>query len=416
MNIYLEVYGCTANKSDASLIEGILKNKNHRIVTKVEESDFIIILTCTVIDTTEQRMLSRIKKLKKYDKKMIITGCMASVQKETVKKILPNAKFLKPQYSYKILDLIEDKKIDLIEKNKTLFPKHYNDIIAPISIAEGCNFSCTYCITTIARGKLKSYPINEIKKDMNFAIKKGCKEIQLTAQDTSSYGLDMEKNLGDLLREIKNLKGEYKIRIGMMNPYTCQKNLDSIIQSYNNPHIFKFIHLPVQSGDNEILRKMNRLYNTGNYKKIIQKFRKKYPNITLSTDIIVGFPGETEEQYNNSIKLIKNIKPDITNITRFSARPFTKAKKMKERIKTETVKKRSKKMTDICKKISKDNNLKFIGKEFKILVTKKGKNNTFIGRTNNYKPVVIKNNIKIGSFIDVEIIKAEPNYIVGSIK
>ena len=160
MKVYLEVYGCTANKSDASLIKGILKENKHVIVETIVNADFIVILTCTVIDTTEQRMLSRLKALKNIGKKVIIAGCMASIQSDSVKKIIPDAGLLPPQYSYHILDVLEDKETTFIDKNKTLFSKYYEDIFAPISIAEGCVLSCSYCITSLARGKLLSYPIN----------------------------------------------------------------------------------------------------------------------------------------------------------------------------------------------------------------------------------------------------------------
>jgi len=415
MNVYIEVYGCTANKSDASLIRGLLEENNYKIVKKPDEADIIIILTCTVIGTTEQRMLSRLKNLKEYSKKIIVTGCMASVQEELLKSIDSNIKILLPQYTAHIIDIIENKKLPNIPKDKTIFKKTYEDVFAPIAISEGCLFSCTYCITSIARGKLRSFPKEGIKKDVSSAVYKGCKEIQITAQDTSSYGLDTNQNLGELIKTILTIEGNFKIRIGMMNPYTCLKNLDNIINSYNDTKIYKFVHLPVQSGDNEILKKMNRKYNVNDFKSIVKSFRDKYPKITLSTDIIVGFPGETDAQFNHTIELLEEIKPDITNITRFSARPRTKAKVMKGRIKTDIVKQRSRILTDLCSNISKENNEKEIDKNFNILITEKGKKNTYVGRNENYKPVVIKEKVNIGEFINVKITKTYPTYLVGSI-
>jgi MiaB-like tRNA modifying enzyme len=415
MNIYLEVFGCTANKSDASLVKGILKENNHNIIENISDADTLVILTCTVIGTTEQRMLSRLKIFKTTGKKVIVAGCMALVQADLVRTILPDAELLPPQYSHHISELIEGRKVKFTEENKTKFLKHYENIIAPISISEGCLFSCSYCITSLARGSLKSYPIDEISQDICLAIKQGCKEIQLTSQDTSSYGLDCNQNLGNLLKNISKIKGEYRVRIGMMNPYTCFMNLDSIIEGYKDPRIYKFLHVPVQSGDNEILRKMDRKYTIDEFLTIIKKFRKNYPEITISTDVIVGFPTETDDQFQNTIDLIKLVKPDITNITRYSARPYTKAKSMKGRIKTEIVKERSKILTKLCNKISRGNNLNHIGKKFNILITEKGKNNTYVGRTEYYKPVVTKQNVKIGDIILVEVIRSAPTYLVGSI-
>ena len=415
MKVYLEVYGCTANKSDASLIKGILRDNNHEIVDDITNANSIVLLTCTVIDTTEQRMLSRLRVFKKTGKKVIVTGCMASVQTSKIKSILPDAKLLPPQYSYHIVDILDDKKTSFIDKNKTQFSKYYEDVVAPISIAEGCMLSCSYCITSLARGKLKSYPIEEIIKNVCYAIRQGCKEIQLTAQDTSSYGLDYKTNLGQLLVELRKIKGDYRIRVGMMNPYTALKNIDSIIKGFDDSKIYKFLHIPVQSGDNEILKKMDRRYTVDDFLKIIKKFRYKYPDITISTDVIVGFPTETNEQFKHTIDLLKTFKPDITNITRYSARPLTKAKTMGGRIKTEDVKQRSRVLSELCSRISKENNLRHIGKIYNALVVEQGKNKTFVGRTENYKPIVIKEKVKIGKFITVKVTEATSTYLVGSI-
>jgi tRNA A37 methylthiotransferase MiaB len=171
----------------------------------------------------------------------------------------------------------------------------------------------------------------------------------------------------------------------------------------------------VQSGDNNILNKMNRKYNVDDFLSIIYRFKKRYPEITFSTDVITGFPSETDEQFENTINLLKTVKPDITNITRFSARPYTKAKTMKGRIKTEIVKQRSKILTEICKGISNEKNKSHMGEKYSILITEKGKNKTFVGRSENYKPVVLKENVKIGNFVYVKIKDARPTYLVGSI-
>jgi MiaB-like tRNA modifying enzyme len=418
MNIYLESYGCTANKSDAYLIISLLKKQSHKIVKELENADIIVINTCTVINTTEQKMISRLRKFKRDNKKVIVTGCMASIQKDLIKSIIPDAKFLHPQFSYFINDIIDNKELSIYKKNKTSFNKIYDSNIAPISISEGCKFSCSYCITTIARGELNSYPMNEIIKNVKSAINQNCKEIQLTAQDTSSYGLDKNhsnNDLGILLRNLSKLDGDFRIRVGMMNPFTLLQNINSIIKGYNNEKIYKFLHLPIQSGDNDILKKMNRKYKSEDYLKIIKKFRNKYSNISISTDIIVGFPTESDKQFNNSINIIKKLHPDIVNITRYSARPFTKAKKIDGRIDTNIAKNRSKNLSELCKIISFENNKKFLGNKFKILITEKGKNKTFIGRNDNYKPIILKENVKIGSFIDTEITKITPTYLVGTL-
>jgi len=394
---------------------GLLKKNSYETVENLEDADVLLILTCTVISTTEQRMLSRLRIFKKTGKKVIVAGCMASIQPKIIKSIIPEAKLLPAQYSHHIIDLLKDNKVSFTEKNKTSISKNFDGAIAPISIAEGCMLSCSYCITSHARGRLKSFPSDEIVKDVYSALNQGCKEIQLTTQDTGSYGLDINGNLGELLQNICKIRGEYRIRIGMMNPYTTLKNLDSIIQGFSDPRIYKFLHLPVQSGDNNILNKMNRKYTIDDFLFIVKKFRDTYPKITISTDIIVGFPTETNDQFKRSIKLIKELNPDIVNITKYSARPYTKAKTMNGRVKTDIVKERSKILTNICMRIFKEKNSQHIGRKYNVLIIKKGKNNISIGRTENYKSVFLSEDIDIGLSIPVEITNATTTHLVGTL-
>jgi len=414
MKVYLETYGCTANKCDESIALGVLKKQNHEIVYDISDADVLVILTCTVIGTTEQRMVSRLKVFKNTDKKIIVAGCMPSVQKDLIKSIVPNA-FLLPTSQIKFIDRIIDDPIFPNEINEDrIVTKYFKDISAPIPISSGCMFSCSYCITHIARGKLKSNSIKDVISDVKLALSNNCKEIFLTAQDTASYGMDNDYNLGDLLEKICEIKGDFRIRVGMMNPFTLQKNLDSILNAFNHRKVYKFIHLPVQSGDNKILESMRRKYTSEDFKSIISIFKKNFSNLTVSTDIIVGFPGETDKQFENSMNLIKEIKPDIVNITKFSARPKTIAKNMENRISTNIVKKRSIKLTKLCKNISRQNNKKHLENIYSILVIKKYKD-FFVGRAENYKPVILKENVQIGDLIKVRIVDYDDIHLVGKL-
>jgi MiaB-like tRNA modifying enzyme len=417
MKVYIETYGCTANKSDESIIKGLLLKRKHDIVDSIDNADAAVILTCTVIGSTEQRMLHRIRELQKHPVKLVVSGCMASVQPELIKSTVPDAILLKPQYIHHISDVLEDKKTRFTTRDKTGLPRKFDNIIAPIAISEGCLFSCSYCITSPARGKLRSFPIEGIVRDVCQAVKNGCREIQLTAQDTASYGLDINSDLVELLNRVCEIKDFFKIRVGMMNPQSLLNKLNNIIEAYSNLKIYKFLHLPVQSGSNYILEKMNRGYTREDFLKIVSAFRDRYPDITISTDVIVGFPGEDEEAFNQTIDLIKIAKPDIVNITRFSARPFTRAKLMKERVPTEVAKERSRKLTKLCKTISKKINQRYIGRRYSVVITEYDeKHGTFVGRNDNYKPVVLKDkNISTGDIVIAEIIDAFPTYLLGKV-
>jgi threonylcarbamoyladenosine tRNA methylthiotransferase CDKAL1 len=415
MNIYVETYGCTANKADEALLLGLLKYNGHRIVDNFNEADILVLLTCTVISTTEQRMLSRLKVFQNTKKKIIITGCMPAVQSDLLTTLIPDALLLQPQYIQYINDIIQGHKPALVETKKTMLPKYFNTVCAPIAIAEGCMLSCSYCITHFARGNLRSFPLQEIAADVCSALKQGCKEIQLTAQDTASYGLDTHTNLGVLLNHICTIPGEFRIRVGMMNPATTQRHIESISTAFRNQKIYKFLHLPVQSGDDHILKLMNRGYTVQDFLTLVDRFQKTIPTMTLSTDVIIGFPTETEEQFNRTMQLIKHIRPDIINITRFSARPRTTAKTMKGRIPTNIVKERSQQITKLCGAISLEKNQEHIGKTYTVLVTEKGKQKTFTGRTESYKQVVFREPVSIGEFVHTKIIEAAPTYLVGKL-
>jgi threonylcarbamoyladenosine tRNA methylthiotransferase CDKAL1 len=415
MNIYVETYGCTANKSDERLILGLVRQDGHQIVKSITEADVLVLLTCTVIGTTEQRMLSRLKVFHKTQKKIIVTGCMPAVQADLITAVAPNASILPLQHIQYINEVIKGNTPSFVETKKTRLPKYYEDVIAPILIAEGCLRSCSYCITRFARGTLRSFPAQDILADVHCALQQGCKELQLTAQDTASYGLDIGTNLGTLLNSITTINEPFRVRVGMMNPVTMHETLATIITAYQHPSIYKFLHVPVQSGDDDILQKMNRGYTATEFTSLVHRFRTTIPTLTVSTDVIIGFPTETEEQFKRTIQVLQEVKPDIVNITKFSARPLTPAKKMKGRIPTHIVKERSRHITEVSAKLSLQKNMKHLRKTYKMLVTEKGKNNTVTGRTDSYKQVVLSEPVKLGTFVDVEILDATPTYLFGKL-
>lgn len=201
----------------------------------------------------------------------------------------------------------------------------------------------------------------------------------------------------------------------MMNPATLKKNIDAILAAYQQEKIYKFLHVPVQSGDDDILKKMNRGYTVSDFIQLVQRFRNAVPTLTLATDVIVGFPTETTDQCKNTMRLLEDVHPDIINITRFSARPLTTAKKMKGRLPTYIVKERSKQITELCARLTLEKNKQHIGDIVRVLVTEKGKQNTSTGRTESYKQVVFTEQVSLGDVVDVRIIDAAPTYLVGKL-
>ncbi len=407
--IYIETYGCSLNNSDSEVMAGLLKERGFFETTdNIEEAAVIILNTCIVKKPTENKFYNRIRELEKLYpyKKKIIAGCIPQADSSKIKKYNLIGTYQLSHIVEVVEEALHDNVIHLItkqdEKRLNLPKIRKNSVIGIVPILTGCLGDCSYCIVPQARGKLKSYNPEEIINEILEALKDDCKEIWITSQDNGAYGKDIDLNLIRLLKKIIELPYKFKLRIGMVNPNHIKEYLDELIEIYKDEKVFKFLHIPVQSGNNEILKLMNRQYSVEDFKKIIIRFRQEIPNITISTDIIVGFPTETEEQFKDSLNLIKEIKPDVINISRFWLRKGTKAAEMKQ-IHGRKTKERSRLLTSIHHYISFENNRKWKNWQGKILIDEEGKDNTWIGRNYCYKPIIIKGNYNLGNEIKVKV-------------
>lgn len=408
--IFIKTYGCSLNQSDSEVMAGLLKKADFELVKNAKQADLIIINTCTVKRLTEKRFFKYLEKINKLDKPIVIAGCIPQTDPEKV----PGYSLVGTSQITNIVEIVEETingstLVSLAKENnqKLNLPKiRKNPIIEIVPICEGClGEPCAYCKVKSARGNLVSYAKEDILRQISHAIKDGVKEVWITAQDTGAYGKDIGESLTSLLKEIIKLPGDFKVRLGMANPNHIKEFLDELINIYKSEKMFKFLHIPVQSGNDEILKSMKRKYTVEEFKQTIQKFKKEIPNITISTDIICGFPGETEEQFNDSLNLIKEIKPDVLNISRFWPRPKTEAEKMEDQIHGRETKRRSKLLTSIFTNTARMLNEKWLGWEGEILIDEKGKDDTLIGRNFAYKPVVLKGNYKLGNKVKIRIKK-----------
>ncbi|OUJ19097.1 2-methylthioadenine synthetase [Methanonatronarchaeum thermophilum] len=405
-SIYFETYGCTTNRADTDVMKGIVRASGYRLVESPDKADYVVVNTCTVIDKTEKRMLRRIEELK--DKNIIVAGCLASAQPGLIKDIDSQINLLPPERVGDILEHLDGG----VCFEKWVAPMEVDGVIGRIQIADGCKGSCSYCITKKARGSLESSSIQEILNRVRSLVGEGVREIQLTAQDTAAYGLDIDKNLPELVEKIIDIEGDFKIRVGMMNPFNTKGIEKEIIDMYRHDKVYNFLHLPLQSGSPKILKKMNRPYSPDYFLNLVDSYKQKVGG-SFSTDIITGFPGETKEDFQKTVEIIKKIEPDIINITRYSPRPKTDAYVLEE-IESSEKKKRSKKMTQLRKKYGKKNKEKLLGDKRTVLVTKEGKKDTYIGRDRDYNPVVVKNPVKIGGEYKIKIDGYTFAYLTGN--
>jgi MiaB-like tRNA modifying enzyme len=281
---------------------------------------------------------------------------MPKIEQRLIEKLNPQASLVGPDSIEKIVDVtrvtLEGRKIIFTEdlkKPKLCLPRERkNPSIGIIEISNGCLSNCSYCCVKFARGKLFSYPVEKIVEEARQAVKNGCKELWITSQDNSCYGKDIDSSLPELLKEICKIEGEFSVRVGMMNPLYAKNILDELIEVSKDEKIIKFLHLPVQSGSDKILKLMNRGYVVKDFVEIVEKFRKEIPDLFLSTDVIVGFPGETEEDFQKTVELMRKIKPSKINISKFGARPMTEAAKMKQ-LDNKTINERSKLLHELVK-------------------------------------------------------------------
>ena len=297
MKIYLETHGCTFNQADTDIMANILAKK-YDIVYDVEEADVIILNTCYVKLPTEQKMITKIRKYKTEfpDKKLIIGGCMVEVDDKRLEKFAGDDCWIGPHKLDKVDEVVE-KAINgevVHEYGKTRAikagkgKKNSESLVHILQICEGCNGQCTFCCTRIARGFLISYPIDVIVEEAKDAVEHGCKELQVTAQDTACFGMDTGESFADLLNKLGAIEGDFRIRVGMMNPQSIKNQLHEVIDAFkNNDKIFNFVHLPIQSGSPKVLKEMNRKHTLDEYKYILNEFRKEIPQMSLATDIIV---------------------------------------------------------------------------------------------------------------------------------
>jgi len=410
--IYFKTFGCSVNFSESEAMKGLLVTEGKFEITENEEgASLIVVNICTVkTDTLALREIKRVKENHPY-KKIVVAGCIPSHLVGRIKTVAPNCGMVSTNNLRDIVRVVEetlhDNPVALLQQKdeiKINIPKiRKNEIIGIVPISNSCLGNCSYCIVKIIKGNFYSYPEEMIVDEVKRCLEDDCKEIWVTAQDTGCYGRDIGTDLASLLEEVIKLNKQFMVRVGMMNIDNILDNVDGLIKIYKNKKIFKFLHIPVQSGNNDILKLMKRDYTIEEFKEIIKKFRKAIPEITVSTDIICGFPTETKEQFNDSKKLIDGIKPDVLNISRFRARPGTEAAKLEQPSGDET-KNRSRYLTSTFDWTAYEQNKKWFGWRGSVIVDEKGKDNTWIGRNYCYKPVVLKENLKFGDIVKVKII------------
>jgi MiaB-like tRNA modifying enzyme len=412
--------GCAANFGDGEKIARIFAD-DYRVVfgipketlsgNEAETPDALVLNVCTVKGNAGALKLLREALSIAPEAKLFITGCAPKDFREEVAKITDKVVFT----SLKELKLV---KLTLKRVQGDLLIRE-SSLVGIVNIEEGCLDACAYCSTRIVKGRLHSYPAADIVQQVKSLVSDGCIEIQLTGQDCGCYGFDTGTNLADLVQQIlAEVPGNYKMRLGMGNPRHMLQYIAPLLECFKDDRIYKFIHLPVQSGSDSVLKAMNRKHNAQDYIDLAETFNRNFPLFTLSTDLIVGFPGESEQDFNDTLDILKKTRPTVCNITRFVARPNTPAYHMAGAVPDEIKHQRSATLAEAFQRIATENNARWIGQTETVVIEKLGyRKGTYIARNAAYRPVAITSDkvLMPGERFVVSITDAEPFALIGRI-
>lgn len=422
------------NKSDSDRIAAYLEDIGYKQAVRRRDASLNVLTTCGVRQSAEDRIYGLIPRIKKDNPrtKIIFSGCL-TVRDDIKKKFSKYIDIWMPiQDLPKLASLLAgDKKNSVFSGSLDylkLRAKHQSEISAFVPIGNGCDNYCTYCVVPTARGHEVYRPAEDIINEVAQLLKNGCKEITLIAQNVNSYKIPNTNKISnvkegsiidfvDLLYLVNDLPGNFWLRFATSHPKDMSEELITAIAECEK--VCEYVHLPIQSGDDEILRSMNRKYSSDDYFSLVEKIRKKIKSVSISTDIIVGFPGETDEQFNNTVKIFDKVKFDQAYISEYSPRPGTAALKLPDNVGAYEKKARKTFLNDLLKKYSLEFNKKQIGKVLPVLIEAQNKNKEFIGHTRTNKKVRISpSRLKkkvLGEFVNTKITSAEDFGLSGEI-
>ncbi len=401
LRIHIKSYGCSTNLADGEVLAGCLSEAGYELTDSTEEADVVVVNCCSVKGPTENRMIDLIKRVPQ-DKKVVVAGCLPLTSFGRLQRDSRFDGVVGPAAGAGIVDVVErvlaGEKVVALDNALRAKPSFglprlpRNRVVSLVPVSYGCLGACAYCCVVFARGRLRSHGLEEIVDRIKCDLSLGVKEFWLTSQDMGCYGRDFGMNLAALLRAVSSVPWDFRVRVGMMTPNFVLDMLPELVGAFDDAKVFKFLHLPVQSGDDGVLQGMKRCYTVKDFEAIVDAFRARFPNVTLATDVIVGFPGESKQAFERTLDLIRRVKPDIVNVSKFFARPGTAAASMMEGVVAAAeIKRRSASAARLVRQLSLERNQRWVDWSGEILVDEKGKRDGWwVGRNFAYKPVVVK--------------------------
>lgn len=421
--VYIKTYGCSHNQSDSEYMAGLLSESGYAITDNFEDADIYLLNSCTVKNPSQDTMTNLMDKARSTGKPVVVSGCVpqgekSSKQWEDVSVIgvqqIQHAKYV-------VEEALKGNKVHLFTRKKENKPSlalpkvRHNPYIEIVPINVGCLNQCTYCKTKHARGDLSSWSIEEIDERIQKVVNEGVKEIRLTSEDTGAYGIDIGTDISQLLNHVvKSLPDGVMLRVGMTNPPYIKKHIAEVAKILNHPNVYSFLHIPIQSGNDKVLYDMKREYTVEDFKFIATYLREHVPHISIATDIICGFPTETDEDFEDTLKLCEEFKFEAVNISQFYPRPGTPAARMK-RVPTQSVKERSRKITKLFYSYSTCDYL--MGQTVRVWITEVSRDGHHLaGHTKCYVQCLVDpSEAEVGSNVWVKIEEVDKFYVKGHV-
>ena len=414
--IYIETYGCSFNTADAENMAGVLAESGYRLIDDPGQADLVVMNTCTVKDRTYLNFEKRFRDLKQAADNnggppLVISGCIPRAYEKS--DLLGDVSTIGPESIGDIAEVVgstlQGKTVRNVRtqdgrpalRDRMQLPEiRQNPVIELLPISSGCLSACTFCQTRLARGRLLSYRPGDIISRAERAVGEGVREIWLTSQDTGAYGMDCDYPLSRLLANLCSIAGDFRIRLGMTSPIWIYEDLDEILNVMEHEKIFKFLHVPLQSGSNDVLADMKRGNTREQFVELCDEFRSRFPLGALMTDIIVGFPTETEEDFRQTLSVIERVGTAAVNRSKFSPRPGTSAARMK-RICGAIVSRRSRELNEVVRRVARWYIQGWLGREEMVVTADYKKDGTVMAHNSAYRPVVLEGDWPLGASIHV---------------
>ena len=422
--VFVETYGCAFNVADGEALEGVLARAGHQLAARAEDAEAIVLNTCTVKDRSYLDFKRRFGALAAAAARgegpaVVLAGCIPRAHER--EPWLEGVTAIGPATLESAPAAVEAALAGRPERNfrpsasaaprLALPSRRKNPLVEIVPIAAGCLSACTFCQTRLARGRLESFPPGAILRRIARAAAEGVREVWLTGQDLGAWGRDLGYPLPRLLKEACAIEGDFKLRLGMTSPQWVAEQPAAWIGALADEKMFRFLHVPVQSGSDRILAAMRRGHTVADFASVAESFAAAHPEGTLMTDIIVGYPTETEEDFAATLALLERVRPAAVNRSRFSPRPGTAAARL-EPLAPAVMRERSRRLEEVARQVAREWHARLVGRRLRVL-TAEHQGGLTIAHTASWRPVGLPGPLALGDWIDVEIVGAADYHLKG---